>query len=49
MKPKSCVKCPKFERVAENAGFCHKYGWQIGIEVAKRDVVCRDMEEENKK
>ena len=45
MKAKTCVKCAKFERVAENAGYCHEYEWMIGIELARRDMVCRDIDE----
>ena len=43
--PMPCVRCPKFERVAENAGYCHEYEWMIGIELARRDMVCRDIDE----
>ena len=49
MKAKTCVKCAKFERVAENAGYCHEYDWMISIELAKRQMVCLGIEEEETK
>ena len=43
-KKKPCVKCSSFEKIAENMGYCRKYGFNIWLDLAKRDKVCEGME-----
>jgi hypothetical protein len=42
--PKTCTKCREFEKIAENMGFCRKFNFQVGMNLAKADRVCEGME-----
>jgi len=44
-KQKCCWNCKEIEKY-DNFGFCRKYNVEIGLELAKKDRVCRDWEKE---
>jgi hypothetical protein len=41
---KVCVNCEYFVKIAENAGYCNKYKFEIHVNLARKDRVCGGME-----
>jgi len=41
MSKKNCIKCKYFKK-RETYGECTKFGWEIDLELSKRERVCEE-------